>query len=112
MNRIQNLMQDANLLQFNFRTKPNQRQYLLIRGSLNKFNRAHPQFLGAINTRYPKLTKAEIRFCCLTFLSVSDNEMADMLGVGVNSIRVTRNRVRKKLQLGKGDDLEVLLKGF
>ena len=79
---------------------------------LNKFNRAHPQFLGAINTRYPKLTKAEIRFCCLTFLSVSDNEMADMLGVGVNSIRVTRNRVRKKLQLGKGDDLEVLLKGF
>ena len=51
-------------------------------------------------------------FCCLTFLSMSDNEMADMLGVGVNSIRVTRNRVRKKLQLGKGDDLEVLLKGF
>ena len=79
---------------------------------LNKFNRAYPRFLGAINTRYPTLTKAEIRFCCLTFLSVSDNEMADMLGVGVNSIRVTRNRVRKKLQLGKGDDLEVLLKGF
>jgi tetratricopeptide (TPR) repeat protein len=79
---------------------------------LNKFNRAHPQFLGAINIRYPTLTKSEIRFCCLTFLSMSDNEMADMLGVGVNSVRVTRNRVRKKLQLGEEDDLEVLLKGF
>ena len=35
-----------------------------------------------------------------------------MLGLGTNAIRITRNRVRKKLQLGEEDDLEVLLKGF
>jgi hypothetical protein len=35
-----------------------------------------------------------------------------MLGVGTNSIRVTRNRVRKKLQIGLEQDLEQLLQAL
>ena len=79
---------------------------------LSKFNQAHPQFLDKLLTQNASLTKAETRLCCLTYLSLSDKEMAAILGVGTNSIRVTRNRVRKKLQIGTEHDLEQLLQGL
>ena len=79
---------------------------------LSKFNQAHPQFLDKLLTQNASLTKAETRLCCLTYLSLSDKEMAAILGVGTNSIRVTRNRVRKKLQIGTQHDLEQLLQGL
>lgn len=79
---------------------------------LSKFNQAHPQFLDKLLTLNASLTKAERRLCCLTYLSLSDKEMAAMLGVGTNSIRVTRNRVRKKLQIGLEQDLEQLLQAL
>jgi DNA-binding CsgD family transcriptional regulator len=79
---------------------------------LSKFNQVHPQFLDELLTLNASLTKAERRLCCLTYLSLSDKEMAAMLGVGTNSIRVTRNRVRKKLQIGLEQDLEQLLQAL
>jgi DNA-binding CsgD family transcriptional regulator len=82
------------------------------RDFLNMFNQAHPQFLVALSGRYPSLTQSETRLCCLTYLSLSDREMADMLGVGTNSIRVTRNRVRKKLLIVGDQDLRALLKAL
>jgi DNA-binding CsgD family transcriptional regulator len=80
------------------------------RDFLNMFNQAHPLFLVALNARYPSLTQSETRLCCLTYLSLSDREMADMLGVDTNAIRITRNRVRKKLLIDGDQDLRAMLK--
>ena len=76
---------------------------------LQYFNKVHPSFVMYLKQQYPKLTKAEVRFCCLSYLSMSDKEMAAMLGVGRASIRVTRQRTRAKLNLKEGDCLETLL---
>ena len=76
---------------------------------LQYFNKVHPSFVLYLKQQYPKLTKAEVRFCCLSYLSMSDKEMAAMLGVGRASIRVTRQRTRAKLNLKQGDCLETLL---
>ena len=76
---------------------------------LQYFNKVHPSFVLYLKQQYPKLTKAEVRFCCLSYLSMSDKEMAAMLGVGRASIRVTRQRTRAKLNLKQGDSLETLL---
>ena len=76
---------------------------------LQYFNKVHPSFVMYLKQQYPKLTKAEVRFCCLSYLSMSDKEMAAMLGVGRASIRVTRQRTRAKLNLKEGDSLETLL---
>jgi hypothetical protein len=76
---------------------------------LQHFNKVHPSFVMYLKQQYPKLTKAEVRFCCLSSLSMSDKEMAAMLGVGSASIRVTRQRTRAKLNLKEGDCLETLL---
>ena len=76
---------------------------------LQYFNKVHPSFVLDLKQQYPKLSKAEVRFCCLSYLSMSDKEMAAMLGVGRASIRVTRQRTRAKLNLKEGDCLETLL---
>ena len=73
---------------------------------LQHFNKVHPSFVMYLKQQYPKLTKAEVRFCCLSSLSMSDKEMAAMLGVGRASIRVTRQRTRVKLNLKQGASLE------
>jgi hypothetical protein len=73
---------------------------------LQYFNKVHPRFVMCLKQQYPKLTKAEVRFCCLSYLSMSDKEMAAMLGVGRASIRVTRQRTRVKLSLKQGASLE------
>ena len=75
---------------------------------LQYFNKVHPSFVMYLKQQYPKLTKAEVRFCCLSYLSMSDKEMAAMLGVGRASIRVTRQRTRAKLNLKEGASLETL----
>ena len=76
---------------------------------LQFFNKVYPSFVVYLKQQYPKLSKAEVRFCCLSYLSLSDKEMASMLGVGRASIRVTRGRTRAKLHLKEGDSLESLL---
>lgn len=79
---------------------------------LQYYNKVHPRFVMSLKERYPKLTEAEIRFCCLTYLSLSDKEMAAMLGVGRPSIRVTRQRSRAKLQITKEESFETLFKSL
>ena len=76
---------------------------------LQFFNKVYPSFFSSIKQKYPNLSKAELRFCCLSYLSLSDKEMSAMLGVGRASIRVTRGRTRAKLQLTATDSLEELL---
>ena len=76
---------------------------------LQFFNKVYPSFVLDLKQQYPKLSKAEVRFCCLSYLSLSDKEMASMLGVGSASIRVTRGRTRAKLQLKEGTTVEELL---
>lgn len=79
---------------------------------LQYYNKVHPRFVVSLKERYPKLTEAEIRFCCLTYLSLSDKEMAAMLGVGRPSIRVTRQRSRAKLQITKEESFEKLFQSL
>lgn len=75
---------------------------------LQYYKKVHPTFVTSLKTKYPKLTEAEVRFCCLTYLSLSDKEMAAMLGVGRPSIRVTRQRSRAKLQITKEESFEAV----
>ncbi|MBU3010178.1 tetratricopeptide repeat protein [Polaribacter vadi] len=79
---------------------------------LQYYNKVHPRFVMSLKKRYPKLTESEVRFCCLTYLSLSDKEMAAMLGVGRPSIRVTRQRSRAKLKITKEESFETLFQSL
>lgn len=73
------------------------------------FEKVHPGFLVRLKEKYPELSPAETRLIVLIKLDVSQKEMADMLGVGYDSIRKTKQRLRQKLQIGVEDNLQEIL---
>jgi DNA-binding CsgD family transcriptional regulator len=79
---------------------------------LELFDEVHPNFVPNLKEAYPVLSMSELRLCCLSYMRLSDKEMSSMLGVGINSIRVTRNRLRKKLAIGIDQDIQELLRNF
>lgn len=63
----------------------------------NLFNKAYPKLIPLITNEYNKLSQAEIRCLCLDKLQLTNNEMGLILGVSANTVRVTKYRIRKKL---------------
>ncbi|GAB4408004.1 MAG: hypothetical protein OHK0053_34710 [Microscillaceae bacterium] len=69
------------------------------------FEQVHQDFFDRLQTQYPELTAGEIRLCALIRLHLNSQDMATILGIGQDSLRVTRYRLRKKLHLPKGSNL-------
>ena len=61
------------------------------------FEDVYPGFFSALLTRYPELTKAEIRLLALLKLQIDSIQMSRMLGISPESIHKTTYRLRKKL---------------
>ena len=62
-------------------------------------------FLTRIKSKFPDLTPRELRLCSYLKLNVSSKEIAQYLGISVRGVESLRYRVRKKLELSKGQDL-------
>eukprot|EP01030_Chromulinospumella_sphaerica_P034347 gene34347-biopygen10395 len=73
------------------------------------FDKVHKNFFVNLKKKYPDLTQAEVRFMALARLKLSSREMASMLGISTNAIRIYRHRLRKKLGLDKDDMIEQLV---
>ncbi len=66
----------------------------------NLFAEIHFAYNKLINKIEPKLSEAEKRLLMLEKLGFGQKHMANTLGVQPNTIRVTRSRLRKKLDIG------------
>lgn len=73
------------------------------------FEKVHRNFFVNLKKKIPDLTQAEVRFLALTKLKLSSKEMASMLGISTNAIRIYRHRLRRKLNLDKEDMIEELV---
>ena len=70
------------------------------------FEKVHAGFFVKLKEAYPNLTPAETRLCALTKLKLDTKEMAAMLGVSTDTIKKTRQRLRKKISLPEDSSLE------
>jgi len=70
------------------------------------FEKIHVGYLARLRTKLPGLTPAETRFMALAKLNLTYKEMASTLGISVQSVRVIRHRIRKKLSLPEDADLK------
>jgi tetratricopeptide (TPR) repeat protein len=73
------------------------------------FDKVHPGFFISLKDRHPDLTESELRLLALTRLNISTKDMAGMLGISAESVRKSRYRLRKKLNLAADDGLEELM---
>ncbi len=73
------------------------------------FDAVYPGFLVRIKEKITDLTPAEMRLLALTKLKLPSKDMADILGISPESIRKTRYRLRKKLDLPEEGTLDELV---
>ena len=69
------------------------------------FQQVHSEFFEKLKLLYPKLTPAEVRLCAMIRLNLHSKDMAAIMGISQDSLRIARYRLRKKLGLDKGSNL-------
>jgi DNA-binding CsgD family transcriptional regulator len=69
------------------------------------FERVHPDFFGRLKEQYPSLSANELRLCALLKLNLSVKEMASLMGISPESVKMARHRLRKKLGLTSDQNL-------
>ena len=76
------------------------------------FERLHPGFFNRLKEKTPGITVAELRMAALTRLRLSTKEMASLLGISIDSVHKTRQRLRQRLQVPAEANLEESIAGF
>ncbi|MCB0665116.1 MAG: tetratricopeptide repeat protein [Saprospiraceae bacterium] len=69
------------------------------------FEKVYPNFIQKLRHRYPILSEGDERLSLLIKLSLSSKEIAAILGISKDSVKKSRQRLRKKMDLEKEDDL-------
>ena len=70
------------------------------------------EFIQILKTQYPELSKSEVQLCLLLRLQLSSKEIAAIKNISVDSMKVLRNRLRKKLHLDSGQNLIDFMQGL
>lgn len=74
-----------------------------------RFDQVHANFLSRINFLHPHLTDSEIRLSTLIRMKLSSKDIATILGISQDSLRISRYRLKKKLSLEKSQNLKEYL---
>lgn len=74
-----------------------------------RFTSVHNNFLQTLQLSFPKLNQTEQIICALIKINLSTKEISNFLCIPLNTIEVTRKRLRKKLQLDSGINLTTFL---
>jgi len=62
--------------------------------------------------QYPELTKSEREMCHLIYLNLSTKEIMNIRNVTIASVKSARYRIRKKLDIPKGTEMELFIQNL
>lgn len=71
-----------------------------------QFDRVHIDFQTRLRERFPHLTKNDLRLCAYIRMNLSSKEIAALMFVSVRAVEISRFRLRKRLDLDKGANLQ------
>jgi ligand-binding sensor domain-containing protein len=69
------------------------------------FNHVHEGFIDTLKARYPDLTNYDLRLCTLYRIGSPAKDIAEAMGISLNSVKMARYRLRKKLSLPPDEDI-------
>lgn len=69
------------------------------------FDRVHGDFLGRLRHEFLDLTPNEQKLSAFLRLNLDTKEIANLMGISIRGVEVARYRLRKKLDLEKGQNL-------
>jgi len=73
------------------------------------FEKIYPGFFINLKEKFPDITLAELRMAALTRLQLTPKQMASMLGISVDSVHKTRQRLRQRLRIDPENSLEEIM---
>ena len=73
------------------------------------FEKVHPSFFTILTVRFPDFTETDTRLLSLVKLKLNNREMAGMLGITVEGVKKSKQRLRKKIGLTEENSLEALI---
>lgn len=76
------------------------------------FEQVHHQFLESLKNLSNELTSADMRLIALLKMNLDSADIATLLGISIDSLRVSRYRLRKKLNLAQGDNLSAFVQAL
>ena len=77
-----------------------------------RFQQVHTDFYTRLSKQFPDLSGNEIRLCAFFKLNMTSKEIAALTYQSLNSIKVARYRLRKKLKMEKDESLVSFLAQF
>jgi tetratricopeptide (TPR) repeat protein/DNA-binding CsgD family transcriptional regulator len=69
------------------------------------FEGVHPDFFQKLKASFPMLSDLELRQCAYIKMKFSSKEIANLLSIDSNSVKVSRHRMKKKMNLNAETDL-------
>ena len=71
----------------------------------NLFSKVYPGFFVNLNKSYPNLSTTDTRILTLIKLGLSNTEMSNMLGITIDGIKKSKQRLRKKIGMDAIDHI-------
>jgi DNA-binding CsgD family transcriptional regulator len=90
-----NISDDSNWAQFEFH-----------------FDRVHGDFTTRLKARFTTLSPQETKLCAYLRMNLSTKEIAQLLNISVRGVEISRYRLRKKLLLGRDQNLQEFILNF
>ncbi len=72
---------------------------------ITNFNLVYKEFFQNLTVKFPDLTRSELKHCALIKCNLGNKEIANVLHISPDSVKKSRNRMRKKLKLEADDNL-------
>ena len=69
-------------------------------------------FYSVLHSKFPKLSKTEIRLCSLIRLKIDGHAIANLQNITLSSLNTARYRLRKKLNLTEEDHLDAFIQSL
>lgn len=70
-----------------------------------RFTEVNHGFYERLRKQHPDLTPTELKHCALIKLNFNSKEMSRLLSISLNSVNISRHRIRKKISLQRDDNL-------
>ena len=74
------------------------------------FNIIYDGLLEKLKSKYPGISKTDMKLCVYTKLNLSTKEIADLMNISVRSVEMARYRLRKRLGLPPGENIRDFVK--
>lgn len=73
------------------------------------FNKVHPKFFSRLHNTYPMLTENDLRLCAYIKIGLKNKEIATLNHISVESVKMNRWRLKRKMKIGTDENLDGIL---